>query len=124
MEMADPQSIQMLAFNFTSRTYAFKRLAQGLTRAVSAFSSFMRQQLDKCMLNDKCFQYVDDGGTAAIDAKEMIANLKEIFECIRKSGFNHRNVNSVRVLLLFSEAKSHLSQWHQLLKKERSFFFP
>ena len=74
--MADPQSIQMLAFDLASRTYAFTRLAQGLSRAVSAFSSFMRQHLDKCILNDKCFQYVDDVGTAATDAKEMIANLK------------------------------------------------
>ena len=46
----------------------------------------MRQQLDKCILNDKCFQYFDDVGTAATDAKKIIANLKEILECIRKSG--------------------------------------
>ena len=86
LQMADPQSIQMLAFNFASRTCAFTRLAQGLSRALSAFSSFMRQQLDKCVLNDKCFQYFDDVGTAATDAKEMITNLKEIFNGIRNSG--------------------------------------
>ena len=31
LQMADYQSIQMLAFNFASRTFAYKRLAQGLS---------------------------------------------------------------------------------------------
>ena len=86
LQMADSRSVQMLSFNFASRTYAFMRMAQGLSRAVSAFSSFMRQQLDRCILADKCFQYVDDVGTAALSAQEMINNLEEIFACIRKSG--------------------------------------
>ena len=60
--MADEQSVQLLAFNFASRTYAFQRLAQGLSRSVSAFSSFMRQNLDPVITADKCFQYVDDIG--------------------------------------------------------------
>ena len=42
LQMADYQSIQMLAFNFASRTFAYRRLAQGLSRSLSAFSSFMR----------------------------------------------------------------------------------
>ena len=32
LQMADYQSIQMLAFNFASRTFAYRRLAQGLSR--------------------------------------------------------------------------------------------
>ena len=43
LQMADQRSIEMLAFNFASRTFAYKRLAQGLSRALSAFSSFMRE---------------------------------------------------------------------------------
>ena len=43
LQMADYQSIQMLAFNFASRTFAYRRLAQGLSRSLSAFSSFMRE---------------------------------------------------------------------------------
>ena len=42
LQMADQRSIEMLAFNFASRTFAYLRLAQGLSRALSAFSSFMR----------------------------------------------------------------------------------
>ena len=42
LQMADQRSVEMLAFNFASRTFAYKRLAQGLSRSASAFSSFMR----------------------------------------------------------------------------------
>ena len=35
LQMADYQSIQMLAFNFASRTFAYRRLSQGLSRSLS-----------------------------------------------------------------------------------------
>ena len=46
LQMADQRSVELLAFNFASRTFAYRRLAQGLSRALSAFSSFMREYLD------------------------------------------------------------------------------
>ena len=46
LQMADQQSIELLAFNFTSRTFAYRRLAQGFSRSLSAFSSFIREHLD------------------------------------------------------------------------------
>ena len=52
LQMAEQRSIEMLAFNFASRTFAYKRLAQGLSRALSAFSSFMREYLDKVIKAD------------------------------------------------------------------------
>ena len=64
LQMADQRSIEMLAFNFASRTFAYKRLAQGLSRSLSAFSSFMREYLDKVIKIDQCAQYVDDIGKA------------------------------------------------------------
>ena len=42
LKMADQRSVELLAFSFASRTFAYRRLAQGLSRALSAFSSFMR----------------------------------------------------------------------------------
>ena len=86
VKMADPLSVQLLAFNFASRTFAYTRLAQGLSRSVSAFSSFMRKYLDTCIANDQCFQYVDDLGTAAHNFDELCSNLESIFHCIRRSG--------------------------------------
>ena len=86
LQMADQRSIEMLAFNFASRTFAYRRLAQGLSRALSAFSSFMREYLDKVIKADQCAQYVDDIGIAANNATQLINNLRATFECIRTAG--------------------------------------
>ena len=37
LQMADQRSVEMLPFNFASRIFAYKSLAQGLSRTVSAF---------------------------------------------------------------------------------------
>ena len=76
----------MLAFNFASRTFAYRRLAQGLSRALSAFSSFMREYLDRVIKADQCAQYVDDIGIAANDAEHLLTNLRATFQCIREAG--------------------------------------
>ena len=86
LQMADQRSIEMLAFNFASRTFAYRRLAQGLSRALSAFSSFMREYLDMVIKADQCAQYVDDIGIAANNATQLINNLRATFECIRTAG--------------------------------------
>ena len=77
--MADQRSIEMLAFNLISRTF-------GLSRALSAFSSFMREFLDRVIKADQCAQYVDDIGISAKDAAHLIKNLRATFECIREAG--------------------------------------
>ena len=84
--MADQQSIEMLAFNFASRTFAYRRLTQGLSRALSAFLSFLREYLDKVTKADQCAQYVDDIGIAANDADQLIANLRALFRYIQEAG--------------------------------------
>ena len=84
--MADQRSIQMLAFNFASRTFAYRRLAQGLSRSLSAFSSFMREYLDKVIKADQCAQYVDDIGIAANDVDHLMTNLRATFKCIQEAG--------------------------------------
>ena len=60
LQMADQRSIEMLAFMFASSTFAYRRLAQGVSRALSAFSSFMREYMDKVIEADQCAQYVKD----------------------------------------------------------------
>ena len=86
LQMADQKSIEMLAFNFGNRTIAYGSLAQGLSRALSAFSSFMREHLDKVIKADQCAQYVDDIGIAANDADDLITNLRAFFQYIREAG--------------------------------------
>ena len=86
LKMADQRSVEMLAFNFASRTFAYKRLAQGLSRSVSAFSSFMREYLDPVVKADQCAQYVDDIGIAANNATDLTRNIRAVFQCFRKAG--------------------------------------
>ena len=86
LQMADQKSIEMLAFNFASRTFANRRLAQGLSRALSAFSSFMRDYLDRVIKADQCAQNVDDIDIAANDAEHLIKNIRTTFECISEAG--------------------------------------
>ena len=84
--MADQKSVELLAFNFASRTFAYLRLAQGLSRFLCSFSSFMREYLDRVIIADKCAQYVDDIGIATHTAEELKINLREVFQCIREEG--------------------------------------
>ena len=86
LQMADQKSVELLAFNFASRTFAYLRLAQGLSRSLSSFSSFMREYLDRVIKADKCAQYVDDIGIATHTAEELKNNLREVFQYIREAG--------------------------------------
>ena len=86
LQMADKRSVEMIAFNFASRTSAYRRLAQGLSRSVSAFSSFMREYLDPVVRADQCAQYVDDIGIAANNATDLTRNIRAVFKCIRNAG--------------------------------------
>ena len=85
LQMADQRSVEMLEFNFASRTFAYKRLAQGLSRSVSALSSFMREYLDPVVKTDQCAQYVDDIGIAANNATDLTRNIGAVFKCIRQA---------------------------------------
>ena len=86
LQMADQRSVELLALNCASRTFAYRRLAQGLSRALSAFSSFMREYLDSVIKADQCAQYVDDIGIAANTTEQLIKNIRAVFKCIREAG--------------------------------------
>ena len=86
LQIADQRSVEMLAFNFANRTFAYKRLAQDLSRSVSAFSSFMREYLDPVVKADQCAQYVDGIGIAANNATDLTRNIRAVFKCIRQAG--------------------------------------
>ena len=66
LQMADQRSVEMLAFNSVSRTFAYRTPAQSLSRSESASSSFMGEYLDPVVKADQCAQYVDDNGIAAV----------------------------------------------------------
>ena len=86
LQMADQRSVKMLEFNYASRTFAYERLAQGLSRSVSAFSSFMREYLDPVVKDDQCAQYVDDIENADNNAPDLTRNIRAVFKSIRQAG--------------------------------------
>ena len=81
LQMADQRSVEMLAFNFAMRSFGYKRLAQGLSRSVSAFSRFMLEYLDPVVKADQCAKYVDDIGFAANNATDLAQNIRAVFKC-------------------------------------------
>ena len=62
--MAVEQSIQQLSFNFGPRTFAHRRLAQGLIRSFPAFSSFVCEYLNPVVKTGISSHYVNDIGMA------------------------------------------------------------
>ena len=130
LQMADQRSIEMLAFNFASRTFAFKRLAQGLSRALSAFSSFMREYLDKVIKADQCAQIVDDIGIAANSVTQLIRNIRAVFECIRQAGLKlsidkcHFGVTEVEFLGTTITPQGIASQDHKIQNLLAKVRFP
>ena len=85
MQMAHQRSIEMLAFFFESRTFSYRRLAQGLSRASSACSSFVRENLDNV---DRCAQYVDYNRIAVNIADQLINNLRATLQFVQKARLN------------------------------------
>ena len=86
VQMADPLSVQLLAFNFASRTMAYQRLARGLNRAVTGFSAFVRNYLEPCLSANICTQFMDDIGCGVDSAEQLLPYLRQIFQCLRRSG--------------------------------------
>ena len=84
--MADQRSVEMLAFNFATRTFANKRLAHGLSRPVAAFSGFVRENLDPVVNTVQGAQYKDDNGSAANNATDFTWNIEAVFNCIHPAG--------------------------------------
>ena len=88
--MADQRSGEMLAFKIDSRSFAYKGLPQGLSRSVSALSSFMREYLDPFVNADQCAQYVDDIGIAAKNAVVLSRTIPAVFQCIHPAALKLR----------------------------------
>ena len=130
LQMADQQSIELLAFNFASRTFAYRRLAQGLSRSLSAFSSFKSKYLDPVIKADQCAQYVDDIGKAANICEQLIKNLRAVFQCLRKAGLKlsmakwYFGVQEVDFLGLTITTKGVAPQKQKITKFLEKFNFP
>ena len=130
LQMADQRSVEMLAFSFASRTFAYRRLAQGLSRSVTAFSSFMREYLDPDVKADQCAQYVDDIGIAANNATDLTRNIPAVFKCICNAGLKptiekfHFGVRQVEFLGRTISSEGVLPQSHKIQNFLNKLRFP
>ena len=70
----------MLAFNFASRTFAYRRPAQGLSRFVSASSSSLREYLEPAVKGDQDAHYVEDIGIAANTLTDLTRIVRAVFK--------------------------------------------
>ena len=80
VQMADDLSVQLLAFNFASRTFAYNCLADGLNKLARGFSSIVKHYLDRCLAANVCIA----AGVNTFD--EMITALRKVFDCLKESG--------------------------------------
>ena len=130
LQMADQRSVEMLAFNFASRTFAYKRLAQGLSRSASAVSSFMLEYLDPVVKADQCAQNVDDIGIAANNATDLTQNIRALFKCIRQAGLNltiekcNFGVRQVEFLIITISSEGVSPQSHKIQNFLNKLRFP
>ena len=130
LQMADQRSVEMLAFNFASKTFAYRRLAQGLSGSVSAFSSFMREYLDPVVKADQCAQYLDDIGSAAHKAADLTRKNRAVFHCIRNAGLKmkiekcHFGVRQVEFLGRTISSEGVSPQSHEIQNCLNKFRFP
>ena len=85
LHTADQRSVEMLAFNFASRTFAYKKLAQVLSRSVSASASLMREYLDPVVKTGQRANYVDYIGIAANNSRDLTWTIGVVFKRVRQA---------------------------------------
>ena len=130
LQMADQRSVEMLAFNFASRAFAYRRIAKGLSRSVSAFSRSMREYLDPVVEADQCAQYVDYIGIAANNATDLTRNIQAVFKCIRNARLKltiekcHFGVRQVEFLGRTISSEGVLPQSHKIQNFLNKLRFP
>ena len=79
LQVAEQRSVEMLAFNLASRTFAYMRLARVPSRPVLAVSRFRRKYLDPVVEADQSAQYEDEIGFAANNATDVTRNIGAVF---------------------------------------------
>ena len=90
--MADYQSIQMLAFNFASRTFAYRRVAQGLSRSLSIFSLYNIQPGETLANSSKMPHLIDHNAAEIVTPSSHMEEHENIFITSSLSTVNNNAV--------------------------------
>ena len=86
VQMADPLSVQLLAFNCASRTLANQKLARGLNRSSTDFSAFVRNYFEPYLSANVWTQLMDDIGCGVESVEQLIPNLRLNLKWLRRLG--------------------------------------
>ena len=84
--MADPLSVQLLAFNCASGTLANQKLARGLNRSSTGISAFVRNYFEPYLSANVWTQLMDDFGCGVESVEQLIPNLRLILKWLRRLG--------------------------------------
>ena len=118
LQMAGQRSTEMLAFNFSSKTFAKKGQAPGPGRSPSASSSFTRENLDTVIKADHWAQYVEYIGLAANALKRLINNLRAVFKCIKKQNLKTPCQNATSEQKSLFHWRNHYYKWETPQRKK------
>ena len=80
--MADCRSVELFAFNFASKNFAYRKLA--LTDLCQHSQVLCVIFLNTLTKTDQGAQHVTDIGTAANLTAQLNTNLRAVFKCIQK----------------------------------------
>ena len=76
----------MLTIHFGSRRFAYRRLAEGLSRSLSTFPTYLHECFDHVIKANQFAYNVVDIGIAANSLRQFISTLRAVFNCNQKAG--------------------------------------
>ena len=83
--MVNKRSVGLLGFNFASRTFAYRGLAQCLSRSVFSLPSFVSEYLDPVIKVDRCAQYVIVFRFGANSATDLTRNTRAVIKRVQQA---------------------------------------
>ena len=79
-QMAKQQFVEKVAFNFATKTFAYRTLAQSVSRSLSKFSNFLCEYCEPFIKADQLAQNVDDSDIAANSPEQLINKLPAVLK--------------------------------------------
>ena len=120
--MADHWSVEMLVKFFATTTFAYKWLAQGLSKSLWALLSFLHEYLDPDIEADHWAFYADDLRVAVQRAQTLPGAFGKPSSAFKKDWNLEQKSGIVESIQFISQAKPlHLWEFHRKLGEFKTF---
>ena len=99
VQMTGDFSVQLLPFDFASRTIAYNCLAQDLNKSLTGISSIVKQYRDLCLAVNVFTQFLDDIAAEVNNFDETISSRRNFFKIVWDNcvwSFPRTNMSSER----------------------------